>query len=121
MAICEHCMTSSVSSDFDIDAKDFNAPSARAGLLWREAVLAALASQLRSANLALNKAIELKSSLHGEHSDATASADNEASFRELLLASGFLQGSRTSDAHLGVIDAKSRGGAYSSPPTKKRE
>lgn len=106
---------------YRIDAKDFNAPSARAGLLWREAVLAALASQLRLANLALNRAIELKASLHGDHSDATASADNEASFRELLRASGFLQGSRTSDAHLGVMDSKASGGVSSSPYTKKRE
>ncbi|MCK6519209.1 hypothetical protein L6R46_29610, partial [Myxococcota bacterium] len=89
--------------------------------LWREAVLAAFASQLRSANHALNKAIELKASLHGDHSDATASGDNEASFRELLRASGFLQGGRTTDAHLGVTDSKPPPSYPSSPTTKKRE
>ena len=106
---------------YRIDAKDFNAPSSRAGMLWREAVLAAFASQLRSANHALNRAIELKASLHGEHSDATASGDNEASFRELLRASGFLQGARTSDAHLGDPESKSGALPYSSPTSKKRE
>ena len=97
------------------------ASSARAGMLWREAVLAAFASQLRSANHALNRAIELKASLHGDHSDATASGDNEASFRELLRASGFLQGARTSDAHLGDPESKSGALPYSSPTSKKRE
>ena len=115
------CIAAEAGWLYRIDAKDFNTPAARAGLLWREAVLAAFASQLRSANLALNKAIELKASLHGDHSDATASADNEASFRELLRASGFLQGGRTSDAHLGVTDSKSNPLPSSSPTAKKRE
>lgn len=85
------CVVAEAGWLYRIDGADFNKPAAQAGLLWREAVLAAQCAQLRSANAALGRALSLGTPAHGSKVDLTALADNEASLRELLRASASLQ------------------------------
>lgn len=75
---------------FRIEGADFNKPTGQAGLLWKEAVLAAQCAQLRSANAALGRAMAAGGVSGGSKVDLTHLADNETSLRELLRASASL-------------------------------
>ncbi|MCB9766119.1 MAG: cyclic nucleotide-binding domain-containing protein [Alphaproteobacteria bacterium] len=68
---------------YRVDAEGFHAPKGEAGRLWRESVVATLATQLRSANAVLNRV--------ADPLDEAIAADDESSFQQLMAASGLLE------------------------------
>jgi len=76
---------------YRISGKVFRTPRGDSGTLWKESILASLASQIRSANLALNRAKKLPPPPGGRR------ADSPEAFRQLLLAHGLIEGLPTSE------------------------
>ena len=71
---------------YRISRKAFRSPRGDSGTLWKESILASLASQIRAANLALNRAKRVPPPPGGRR------ADSPEAFRQLLLAHGLIEG-----------------------------
>ena len=71
---------------YRISRKSFRTPRGDTGTLWKESILGSLASQIRAANLALNRAKRVPPPPGGRR------ADSPEAFRQLLLAHGLIEG-----------------------------
>jgi CRP-like cAMP-binding protein len=90
------CVAATAGWAYRIDAVDFRRPKGDVGILWKEGVLATLATQIRCANSALHRVAAPTSP-----EDAAPSPDD---FRDLLKASGFLESLPTDEAELEKLD-----------------
>ncbi|MCB9766120.1 MAG: cyclic nucleotide-binding domain-containing protein [Alphaproteobacteria bacterium] len=97
------CLAASPGWLYRVSAADFLSPTGRVGQLWRESVLATLAAQIRSANAVLNR-IASGGPPQVRHAP-TRRPSAEGNLRELLRASGFLEGLSLGEGHLAGIDA----------------
>lgn len=88
------CVASTPGWLYRMDAEAFSGLKGNVRLVWRESVLATLATQIRNANAALNKA----------SGGSRTSAAREDGFKELLKASGYLEGLRVDDAQLDQME-----------------
>ncbi|HJN77791.1 MAG TPA: cyclic nucleotide-binding domain-containing protein [Myxococcota bacterium] len=80
------CVAGGPTWAYRISSKAFRSPRGDSGTLWKESILAALASQIRAANLALNRAKKVPPPPGGRR------ADSPEAFRQLLLAHGLIGG-----------------------------
>ncbi len=82
------CVAASAGWLYRMDAEAFGKLRGEARLVWRESVLAALASQIRNANTALQRATPAEERVRSAASEPV----REDGFKQLLKASGFLEG-----------------------------
>jgi CRP-like cAMP-binding protein len=80
------CVASRPTWLYRINARDFQSERGEAAVLWKESLLASFASQIRAANIALNKAMKVPPPPGGRRSESPEA------FAGLLAAQGALEG-----------------------------
>jgi CRP-like cAMP-binding protein len=89
------CVAASAGWLYRMDAEAFGKLRGEARMVWRESVLAVLGSQIRNANAALQRATPAQ-----EKSRPVPEPVREDGFKQLLKASGYLEGLPTAESEL---------------------
>lgn len=109
------CVMATAGWLYTIEGKDFRNPPQEVARLWKESVLSTLTAQIRNANRALNlaqartvaneKRAELKRRVEAEAGDKRSKRKKkDDSFKQLLAASGYLEGLPASEQGLEQVD-----------------
>jgi CRP-like cAMP-binding protein len=93
------CVASTAGWLYRMDASAYNGMKGDGRLVWRECVLASLASQLRNANAALQREAPAAPA-PGTPAPGTAPEARPDQFQKLLQASGYLQGLTVDESEL---------------------